>query len=85
MTDTPIHERLARAALISWHGDEWKWDDLDEDEQGWLLGMVDAILAALQEPTVGMKCARNRNSAYWREEDAETWRAMIQHIRDGGS
>ena len=88
-TDTPpsILERLARAACDVATGGRMPDPDWHP-----FLSIADAILTELQEPSEGMQDAgtqvtyAHRNS--WPSgacPEAMIFRAMIQHIRDGGS
>ena len=83
-TPTSMRERLARALhrfqVGSGHAEpDTPWQSFMDD--------VDTLLEELREPSEGMTVAGHCVVQQQREivMADDVWRAMIQHIRDGGS
>lgn len=104
MSDTPICERLLRAAWNVTHDESEPWEDALAIEKQPYVMELDAILQEMKEPSEGMLAAGVRATMDYPDglREATCWvllsdaglnakalagplRAMIQHIRDGGS
>ena len=93
-TETPIRERLARRfcerRLPAMNLTNEARERLIQQGMYQAQADVDAILAELAEPSEGMERAAERATTGTLDRQLRPlcishWRAMIQHIRDGGS
>lgn len=98
MTDTPIRERLARAAYPEWFGESGKvlanYPGQDKQYRARAFAKVDNILSELQEPSEGMAMALVAGLKIRVTYDGDNYaleanpndgiRSLLRHIRDGG-